>query len=149
MSTPLVATPHVIYVLVEDRAAFDKIAMPATDNGAGPRGHVLTKCVEQGGVRVIFQYWIEYIDPILAAQVDRMMAEVSRQNGKGLLSRADALAILRANQPGCATHEAAAKPQGQVDFASTACATSSYPASAQNPQPFSDRATEPSPSLRC
>ncbi len=59
MSNPLVATPKIIYVLVAEREAFDLIDLHATDHGPRPRGHVLSKTVEQHGVRVIFQHWLQ------------------------------------------------------------------------------------------
>lgn len=53
----LVATPNMIYVLLDERAEFDKIARPATDHGVRPDGiHMISKTVEQDGVIVIFQY---------------------------------------------------------------------------------------------
>ena len=59
MTNVLVATQNTVYVLVDDRAAFDKIDRPARDNGPNQNGHVITKTVEQDGVLVIFQHWME------------------------------------------------------------------------------------------
>lgn len=53
----------IIFVGVDDREAFDRIAVPVHDHGWNEEGHVLTKTVEQdlgtAKVRVIFQYWIK------------------------------------------------------------------------------------------
>lgn len=65
MSGILVASPKYIFVLIEDRAAFDKIDRPLTDNGPNTNGHVITKSVEQDGVLVVFQHWLQYIEPAL------------------------------------------------------------------------------------
>lgn len=59
MTNLLVPSTDVVYVLVEDRESFDKIARPATDHGAKPGGHCLSKTVEQDGVLVIFQHWLQ------------------------------------------------------------------------------------------
>ncbi|MBN8955253.1 MAG: hypothetical protein J0H17_01425 [Rhizobiales bacterium] len=52
-----------IFVIVEDRAKFDKIAVKETDHGKTEAGHCLSKSVEQHGTRVIFQHWIEFHMP--------------------------------------------------------------------------------------
>lgn len=54
-----VPSPNFIYVGIKDRAAFDMIAALSHDHGLNDNGHVLTKTVEQNGVRVVFQYWIK------------------------------------------------------------------------------------------
>lgn len=58
MSQPLVATPTVIYVVIDDRADFDKIDRPASEHITPGVGHCLAKTVEQAGVLVIFQHWL-------------------------------------------------------------------------------------------
>jgi hypothetical protein len=54
-----VAHPRVIYVALASREAFDAIDRPVTDHLQNSRGHVLTKCVEQDGVSVVFQFWLK------------------------------------------------------------------------------------------
>jgi hypothetical protein len=56
-----VATPTFIYVVLKDRAEFDKIASPMHDNGMQDTGHVLVKQVGEignGKPVVYFQYWL-------------------------------------------------------------------------------------------
>lgn len=59
MDSVLIAHPTLVYVGVKDRAQFDSLAVPYHDHGENERGHVLTKCIEQDGVRVVFQYWLK------------------------------------------------------------------------------------------
>lgn len=47
-----------MYVIFEDRAAFDLIDLPMTDHGPKSHGHVITKNID-GDQYVVFQYWIE------------------------------------------------------------------------------------------
>ncbi len=54
-------TPATVYVVIDHRTIFDKISRPVSDHGAQEMGHVLTKTVEQDGVLVIFQHWIEQV----------------------------------------------------------------------------------------
>ncbi|MEA2991649.1 MAG: hypothetical protein QOD40_569 [Alphaproteobacteria bacterium] len=54
-----IADPALIYVGVADRSEFDKIGRPCTDHGDNGHGHVMTKTVEEGGCRVIFQFWVK------------------------------------------------------------------------------------------
>lgn len=58
MSSTLVASATLVYVLVEDRADFDRINRPFTDNGVQPCGHCLSKTITEAGVMVIFQHWL-------------------------------------------------------------------------------------------
>lgn len=52
--------PDCVFVLIRDRAKFDEIGADATDHGdQGDKGHVLSKEVYDGKVRVIFQYWVK------------------------------------------------------------------------------------------
>ena len=54
-----VDTPTTIYVGIGNRAAFDKIALTATDHGETPEnGHVISKTVHGKDITVIFQYWL-------------------------------------------------------------------------------------------
>ena len=62
-----VATPTLIYVGVADRDEFDKIARPVSDSGPSADGnHVITKMVQQGKTKVIFQHWIKFELPKIA-----------------------------------------------------------------------------------
>lgn len=54
-----VAHPGFIYIGVKNREDFDRIGVPVTDHGQNDVGHVLTKTVEENGVRVIFQFWLK------------------------------------------------------------------------------------------
>lgn len=54
-----VSHPNFIYVGVGSRDDFDRIGVPAIDHGENDVGHVLTKSVEENGVRVIFQFWLK------------------------------------------------------------------------------------------
>ena len=52
-----------IFVILEDREAFDLIDLPLSDHGRKPNGgHVLTKSID-AAAHVIFQYWIEKPKP--------------------------------------------------------------------------------------
>jgi hypothetical protein len=53
-----VSHPNFIYVGIERREDFDRIARPQ-DSVENENGHVLLKTVEQDGTRVIFQYWLK------------------------------------------------------------------------------------------
>jgi hypothetical protein len=48
-----------VYVLMEKRVEFDKIALPVTDHGEHLTGHVLSKSMDGDGVYVVFQYWLK------------------------------------------------------------------------------------------
>lgn len=61
-----ISTAHVagggtlVYVLLKDRAEFDRLKLEATDHGEDERGgHVLSKSLDANGVMVIFQFWIK------------------------------------------------------------------------------------------
>jgi hypothetical protein len=54
-----IADAKMIYVGIADRAAFDKIDLAPLDHGDGPRGHVITKRLEDAGVTVVFQHWLK------------------------------------------------------------------------------------------
>jgi hypothetical protein len=54
---------NLMYVIFEDRPAFDLIDLPMTDHGPQPHGHVITKNIEQGEQYLVFQYWIEKAKP--------------------------------------------------------------------------------------
>ena len=54
---------NLIYVILENRCAFDLIDLPPTDHGPRPHGHVLTKNIDHGEMYVVFQYWIEKPKP--------------------------------------------------------------------------------------
>lgn len=56
-----VATPRAVYVGLEDRAEFDKIALPATEHAPREDGErCVSKAVKDpaSGVMVIFQHWV-------------------------------------------------------------------------------------------
>lgn len=56
----MVMGSHTVYVLMDDREAFDLIGVEVNDRSQkSPSYPVLTKAVEQGGVTVIFQYWLD------------------------------------------------------------------------------------------
>ena len=70
-----IATPTLAYVLIDDRAEFDKLDRPMIDHGESNGQHVLIKNVEQEGVRVIFQHWLKFdLDKQLAARRAKMAA---------------------------------------------------------------------------
>jgi hypothetical protein len=52
---------NLMYVIFEERAAFDLIDLPMTDHGPKPdgHGHVLSKNIDHDGQYIVFQYWIE------------------------------------------------------------------------------------------
>lgn len=51
--------PTVIYIGIEKREDFDKIALPVSDRGEHEDGqHVLVKSIGADGVHVFFQHWI-------------------------------------------------------------------------------------------
>ena len=54
---------NLMYVIFEDRAAFDLLNLPLTDHGPKPHGHVITKNVEHDNQYIVFQYWIEKPKP--------------------------------------------------------------------------------------
>jgi hypothetical protein len=48
-----------IFVVMEDRAAFDLIDLPLYDHGKKPNGgHVITKSIDEKRQHIIFQFWI-------------------------------------------------------------------------------------------
>jgi hypothetical protein len=56
-----ITTPTLIYIGVEDRAEFDRIALPLQDNGPNETGHVLVKSLgKYNGKKptIIFQHWL-------------------------------------------------------------------------------------------
>lgn len=71
-----VMDPRLIYVGVKRREDFDRIGTPAHDHGENDRGHVLTKVVEQDGVRVVFQYWLKTLT-VEAIIADRKAREAA------------------------------------------------------------------------
>jgi hypothetical protein len=50
---------QLVYIGIADRTKFDLLDLPATDHGDGPRGHVISKSIEEAGVRVVFQHWVK------------------------------------------------------------------------------------------
>lgn len=57
-----VTTPTLIYIGIQNREDFDKIAAPLHDAGANERGHVLVKIVGEldgRSVTIIFQHWLK------------------------------------------------------------------------------------------
>jgi len=48
-----------ICILIAKRDEFDRIALPATDNGENDNGHVITKSLDKGGVYIVFQHWLK------------------------------------------------------------------------------------------
>ena len=48
-----------IYILIASRDEFDRIALPAIDNGENDNGHVITKSLDQGGLYIVFQHWLK------------------------------------------------------------------------------------------
>lgn len=48
-----------IYILIGKRDEFDRIALPATDNGESENGHVITKTINYRGVYIVFQHWLK------------------------------------------------------------------------------------------
>lgn len=48
-----------IYVLMKRRDEFDMIALPVRDSGENDNGHVLSKSLDQGGLCIVFQYWLK------------------------------------------------------------------------------------------
>lgn len=55
-----ITTPTLIYVGVDNREDFDRIALPLQDNGPKDHGHVLVKTLGEIGstTTVIFQHWL-------------------------------------------------------------------------------------------
>lgn len=56
------ARAGVVYIGVANRADFDKLALPVTDEGENANGHVLTKRIgnfDSKEVTVIFQHWVK------------------------------------------------------------------------------------------
>ena len=56
-----VTTPTLIFIGVDDRADFDKIALPLQDSGQNERGHVLVKRLgDFSGDKptIVFQHWL-------------------------------------------------------------------------------------------
>ena len=54
---------NLMYVILENREAFDLVDLPLTDHGRKPHGHVLTKNIEHGDQYIVFQFWIEKPKP--------------------------------------------------------------------------------------
>jgi hypothetical protein len=54
---------NLMYIIFEDRAAFDLIDLPMTDHGLKPHGHVITKNIEHEQQYLVFQFWIEKPKP--------------------------------------------------------------------------------------
>jgi hypothetical protein len=52
-----------MYVILENRPAFDLIDLPMTDHGPKPHGHVITKNIDHGEMYIVFQFWIEKPKP--------------------------------------------------------------------------------------
>lgn len=79
-----VADPKVIYVGIEKREDFDKIAVALRDRGQNEHGHVLTKTVQNSdGVMVIFQYWLKSLTiKAIAADLERLRAEREESRGR-------------------------------------------------------------------
>lgn len=64
-----------VWIGVEEREKFDRIAAPVRDSGETEDGRVLTKVVEQGGVRVVFQHWLKHLTTAgISEQLDRKRA---------------------------------------------------------------------------
>lgn len=59
---PSIMTPGTgtIYVIIDDRAAFDLLDLPMTDHGPKPTGHVLSKVIDGACWYIIFQHWIKH-----------------------------------------------------------------------------------------
>ncbi len=54
-----------IFVLVSDRADFDKIDLAMFDSGPREKkGHVLTKSLTADGQTIVFQFWVEDPKPL-------------------------------------------------------------------------------------
>lgn len=54
-----VADPRLVYVLLEDRAEFDKIGLVAEDHPENERGgRCISKTIKADDVMVVFQHWI-------------------------------------------------------------------------------------------
>ena len=74
-----VASPTIVYIGVEKREDFDKIAAPRQDHGPNDDGHVLTKQVggfKSGEVTVVFQHWIKQktVEALIADSAARRRA---------------------------------------------------------------------------
>jgi len=54
---------NLIYVILEDRPAFDLIDLPMTDHGPKPHGHVITKNIDHENQYIVFQFWVEKPKP--------------------------------------------------------------------------------------
>lgn len=50
---------NLMYVILEDRAAFDLLNLPSTDHGPKPHGRVITKTIDHENQYIVFQYWME------------------------------------------------------------------------------------------
>lgn len=46
-----------VWIIIDNRAAFDLIDLPMTDHGPKPTGHVISKVID-GPYYIIFQHWI-------------------------------------------------------------------------------------------
>lgn len=74
-----IACPTMVYIGVEKREDFDKIAAPCHDRGPNDSGHVLTKQVggfKPGEVTVVFQHWIKQktVEALIADSAARRRA---------------------------------------------------------------------------
>jgi hypothetical protein len=50
---------HLIYILIDKRDEFDRIALPVVDNGENENGHVLSKSIDRAGIYIVFQHWLK------------------------------------------------------------------------------------------
>lgn len=50
--------PTLVYVLLDDKAEFDRIGLAETDHGKNDKGHVLSKSLKADGMMVVFQHWL-------------------------------------------------------------------------------------------
>lgn len=58
----------VIFIGVDEREKFDKIAIEVSDRGPKENGsHVITKTVEQNGLMIVFQHWL--VDPPMPTRI--------------------------------------------------------------------------------
>lgn len=54
---------NLMYVVFEDRPAFDLIDLPMTDHGTKSHGHVITKNIDHENQYIVFQFWVEKPKP--------------------------------------------------------------------------------------
>jgi hypothetical protein len=69
-----VACPRLIFILLDDRSAFDQIEADICDGGdKGELGHVIVKSVGgTGETTVVFQHWVK--KPLLSPLIERRLA---------------------------------------------------------------------------